>query len=384
MPWVLRSTCRCQTLHYTFARRPSAALSEAPWARVLDSARLRPLFRMQLTLVVPGLLDLAEAEPARADAEGTALARLLAAGTPPAVYDSSIEIACAAMGIARQRDWPVAPLLAAAASLDPGDAYWLLAEPVTLVVGQTDVRLVSVVDDLSADEAAALLATLNSHFADDGLRFVAIDPARWLITAASAQQLLTHPADDALGAPISAFLPDGPDAARWRRWQSEMQMLLFAHPVTSQREQHGRAPINGVWLSGGGVRATTQAKARIASLYADAPLLRDLARAAGLEVGSAPSSFGEWIESGPKSPTLVWLQAIGTNDGPAALAALGRDWADPLCAALDAHGPLELSVAISGRGRALSFTPRRRSLVARWRNRLTRVALSTLLSAARD
>lgn len=339
---------------------------------------------MQLTLVVPGLLDLAEAEPARADADGAALARLLATGTPPSVHDSTIEVACAALGIARQSDWPVAPILATAANLDPGEAYWLLAEPVTLVVGQTDVRLAAVVSDLSADEAAAVLATLNSHFADDGLRFVAIDPARWLITVASAQQLLTHPADEALGAPISPFLPDGPDAARWRRWQSEMQMLLFAHPVTSERAQQGRAPINGVWLSGGGVRATAGSKARIASLYADAPLPRDLARAGGLEVASAPPSFGEWIERGPKSPSLIWLKAIGVNDGPAALAALGRDWADPLCAALDAHSTLELSVAISGRGRALSFTPRHRSLVARWRNRLTRVPLSTLLAPASD
>ena len=114
----------------------------------------------------------------------------------------------------------------------PDDAYWLLAEPVTLLVGQLDVRLGAVVDDLSADEAAALVATLNSHFAGDGLRFIALDPARWLIAATDVQQLVTHPADDAVGAPISPFLPDGPDAARWRRWQTEMQMLLFAHPVS--------------------------------------------------------------------------------------------------------------------------------------------------------
>ena len=131
---------------------------------------------MQLTLVVPGLLDLAETEPARADAEGAALARLLATSPPPEVHDGAIGIACAALGVARQRDWPFAPLLAVAANLDPGDAYWLLAEPVTLLVGQLDVRLGAVVDDLSADEAAALLATLNSHFAGDGLRFLAVHP----------------------------------------------------------------------------------------------------------------------------------------------------------------------------------------------------------------
>ena len=347
----------------------------------LDSPLPAPL-RMQLTLVVPGLLDLAETEPARADAEGTALAGLLASSPPPAAHDGAIGIVCAALGIAKQRDWPVGPLLASAANLDPGDAYWLLAEPVSLLVGQLDVRLGAVVDDLSADEAAALLATLNLHFAGDGLRFLAVTPARWLIAANSVQQLVTHPTADALGAPISPFLPDGPDAPRWRRWQSEMQMLLFAHPVASERERQGRAAVNGVWLSGGGVRTGAQAAPHIASLCADSPLPRDLARACGVEVAAAPQSLEAWIGDGPKSPSLVWLPAIGANDRESALAALGRDWADPLSAALAARTALEVRVAISGRGRALSFTPRRPSLAARWRARLAPATLSTQLAAA--
>jgi hypothetical protein len=337
---------------------------------------------MQLTLVVPGLLDVAETAPDRADAEGAALARLLATSPPPAAHDGAIGVACAALGVARQRDWPVAPLLAVAANLDPGDAYWLLAEPVTLLVGQLDVRLGAVVDDLSADEAAALVATLNSHFAGDGLRFIALTPARWLIAATDVQQLATHPADDAVGAPIFPFLPDGPDAARWRRWQSEMQMLLFAHPVTDERERKGRATVNGVWLSGGGVHTGPQAPPHVASLCADAPLPRDLARACGVEVAAVPQSLEAWIGDRPQLPSLVWLPAIGANDSESALAALGRDWADPLSAALAARTALEVRVAISGRGRALSFTPRRPSLAARWRARLAPAALSTQLAAA--
>jgi hypothetical protein len=336
---------------------------------------------MQLTLVVPGLLDIAETDPDRADAEGAALARLLATSPPPTAHDGAIGVACAALGVARQRDWPVAPLLAVAANLDPGDAYWLLAEPVNLLVGQLDVRLGAIVDDLSADDAAALMATLNSHFASDGLRFTALTPMRWLIAATDVQQLVTHPADDAVGAPIFPFLPAGPDAARWRRWQSEMQMLLFAHPVADERERKGRAAVNGVWLSGGGVRTGAQATPNIASLCADSPLPRDLAHACGVEVAAVPQSLEAWIGNGPKSPSLVWLPAIGAKDSGSALAALGRDWADPLNAALTARTALEVHVAISGRGRALSFTPRRPSLAARWLARLSPVTLSTQLTA---
>lgn len=337
---------------------------------------------MQLTLVIPGLLDLAEADPTWADVEGTALARLLANATRSAEHDGVIGVVCAAIGIPKQRDWPVAPALAAAAHLDPAGAYWLLAEPVTLLVGQLDVQLAGVVGDLSADESAALLATLNSHFAGDGLRFIALTPARWLISATAEQGLVTHPADDALGAPVFPFLPDGPDAARWRRWQSEMQMLLFAHPVSSRRELSGGSAINGVWLSGGGVYTAPREAPGVASLYTDAPLLSDLARARGVEAARAPRSFKDWSEAQPKSPSLVLLPAIGGTDGPASLAALGHDWADPLCAALDARARLEVSIVIAGRGRARSFELRRRSRLARLRGRLAPPALSRLLRPA--
>jgi hypothetical protein len=336
---------------------------------------------MQLTLVVPGLLDLAETEPARADIEGAAVARLLATSPPPELHDGAIGIACVALGMVKQRDWPVAPLLAVAADLDPGDAYWLLAEPVSLLVGHLDVRLGAIVDDLSAAEAEALVATLNAHFAGDGLRFVVATPSRWLVAAASVQQLVTHPASDAVGAPIFPFLPEGPDAARWRRWQSEMQMLLFAHPVAGERERQGRAAVNGVWLSGGGVHTSAQ-EPNLASLYADSPLPTDLARACGVAVAAAPRSLASWRAAGPESPSLVWLPTIGTNDRPSALSALGRDWAVPLSAALASRTALELRVAISGRGRALSFTPRRPSLAARWRARLAPPTLSAQLAAA--
>lgn len=337
---------------------------------------------MQLTLVVPGLLDLAETDPAGADAEGAAVAQLLATSPPPASDDSAIGIACASLGLVKQRDWPMAPLLAAAANLDPGDAYWLLAEPVNLLVGQLDVRLGAIVDDLSPAEAEALVATLNAHFARDGLRFVAASPARWLVAAPSVQQLATHPASDAVGAPIFPFLPDGADAPRWRRWQSEMQMLLFAHPVTGERERQGRAVVNGVWLSGGGVRTTAQRVPNLASLYADSTLARDLARASGVAAAAAPRSLESWLAAGPESPSLVWLPAVGANERPSALAALGRDWAAPLSAALAARTELEVRVAISGRSGALSFTPRRPSLAARWRARLAPARLSAQLAAA--
>lgn len=335
---------------------------------------------MQLTLVVPGLLDFAGAEPLRVDAEGAPLAQLLTRTTPAEADGGAVGLLCAMLGIVRQRDWPVAPWLAAAANLDPGDSYWLQAELVTLRVGQLDVQLMGVIDDLTEHESAALLTTLNAHFAGDGLHFVAIAPARWLVSATVAPELTTHPADDVLGASIAPFLPTGPDAPRWRRWQSEMQMLLFAHPVSAERERQGRAPINGIWLSRGGVHDETPASPCIASLYADAAMLSDLARARGVAAAPAPRRHRDWIASGPKSPSLVWLPPLGTGDESAGLAAFGRDWADPLRAELAVDRSLELEVVLARRGRAWSYRVRRPSFAARWRSRFAPLKLSQLIA----
>jgi hypothetical protein len=163
-----------------------------------------------------------------------------------------------------------------------------------------------------------------------------------------------------------------------------MQMLLFAHPVTAQREREGRTPVNAIWLSGGGVRAVGQTMPRIALLHADAALPRDLARALDVIVAPVPSSYPAWLEAGPKSPSMIWLDAIAVNDGSVALAGLDRDWAEPLRAAIDARKIDDVTIVISGHGRAWSFAPRRPGLIGRWRARLAPARLSTLLTVGRD
>src|ERR1700730_4930356 len=180
---------------------------------------------MQLTLVLPNLLDAPPAALAAADAP--ALARLLSTAAVPILEpDGPLAIACASVGIAKQNDWPVAPWLARAAGGDPGRRHWVCAQPVTLQLGRDEVRLAGVVGDLDAAAATALLSSLRAQFASDGIEFVERGPGRWWLKLADPQQLETSPPDAALGKPLIAHLPRGADAARWRRWQSEIQMLL--------------------------------------------------------------------------------------------------------------------------------------------------------------
>ena len=338
---------------------------------------------MQLTLVLPNLLDAAPAALAAADAP--ALARLLSTAAAPVLQpDGPVAIACAGVGIARQNDWPIAPWLARAAGIDPDSRYWLCAEPVTLEVGRDEVRLAGVVSDLDAGESTALLSSLRAHFASDGMEFVERGPGRWWVTLAERQQLETSPPDAALGKPLIAHLPRGVDAARWRRWQSEMQMLLFEHPVNRSRESGGRLPINYVWVWGGGTLRVADPAAPAAAVFTHALVLCDLARAAGAGAAPVPGSFAALRAAPPAASALVWLDGLKAAALQEQLSAFESDWAAPLERALD-NRELDLRLVIAGSGTALSFTPRASGAMRRLRRRWSPPpSLSALLAAHAD
>ena len=172
---------------------------------------------MQLTLVLPNLLDAAPSELHAACAPS--LARLLSSGGPPTGEpEGPLAVAGDKLGIAKQNDWPAAPWLAQSAGIEPGERYWLCATPVTLEVGRDEVRLAAKVSDLDANESTALVSALRAHFVSDGVEFVETGPGCWWVALAGSQRLETSPPEAALGQALIAHLPRGGDAARWRRW----------------------------------------------------------------------------------------------------------------------------------------------------------------------
>ena len=266
-------------------------------------------------LVISGLLDLPAPALAAIDVRAPALTRLLAAaGSPSVIDDGGVAVVCTALGIAKQRDWPVAASLARAAGLDTTAAYWLCAEPATFEVGRGDVRLAGMVRDLQATESATLLATLNAHFAANDVRFHAAEPARWLVGCSTGQMLTTQPPERVIGKPVLGRLTEGVDGERWRSWQNEIQMLLFEHPVNNAREAAGREVVNSVWFWGGGAPAPSIAHARLASLYANAWLPRELARATAVSCMSVPRSLDVLRDNSEQSPALVWLDPPVTTE----------------------------------------------------------------------
>lgn len=135
----------------------------------------------------------------------------------------------------------------------PADAAWAFFTPCHWQIRTDHVTL----DDpaaLQLDEAASreLLAVLAPWFVEDGITLHYDQPSRWLAQGALLADLATASLERVLHRDLRMWLPDPQRAAQLHRLQSEMQMLLYTHPLNDVREAHGLPTVNAFWLHGAG------------------------------------------------------------------------------------------------------------------------------------
>ena len=130
---------------------------------------------------------------------------------------------------------------------------------VTLCHWQADKHQVSMrqipMQDLPQVESDTLLSAMRPFFAEDGITLYPNESGRWLAHANVFEGLATASPDRVLGRNLVAWMPDAAQAGGLMRLISEMQMLLYNHPVNDAREARGTLPVNAFWLSGSGVLA---------------------------------------------------------------------------------------------------------------------------------
>ncbi|MHB8915923.1 MAG: hypothetical protein ACYC4K_08955, partial [Thiobacillus sp.] len=142
---------------------------------------------------------------------------------------------CAALGILRQQDYPIAPITLQSDGGEPGAHYWLRADPVHLRVMRDRIVLAdSGVLGLSQLEADALALSISAHF-DAAFSPQPLHPSRWYLRFEQTPRLRTTPISIAVGCDIDPLLPQGEDAMLFRTRLNELQMLLFEHPVNQAR-----------------------------------------------------------------------------------------------------------------------------------------------------
>jgi hypothetical protein len=210
---------------------------------------------------------------------------------------------------------------------------WLRADPVHLRIDHDALVLHDAsILDARRDEASMLVAALQSHFARDGLEFIAPAPDRWYVRVPDGEAPRTTPLWKAFGRNVFGLLPEGKGTINWRSAITEAQMTLGGHEVNRRREEAGQLAINSVWFWGEGERPPALAK-RYDLVHADHEFARGLGVLSGAQVRPLPKGIAgiDLVPAGRDA-----LAVIGSLSAPlhradatawlAAAAALDENW----------------------------------------------------------
>lgn len=317
---------------------------------------------MHLELAVPGLLG------ANAADRLPSLELLLARARQSKAELRDLESWFSFVFSLENKNLPAGALSALGAGLDPGDSYWLRADPVHLRADRDRLLLFpSHAFPLSGEEADLLRDALDRHFSD---RFVlkAPRPDAWVLQTEIEADLQAKPPLELTGANVDAHLPD----KRWHALLNEIQMALYEHPVNTEREERGDPVVNSLWLWGGG-RLPAAARGPWQSVSAEDPVALGLARLANMRSETLAGGAADWLARAPtEGRHLVVLDALR---GPRALGdeaartrglrLLEERWFAPLLAALKAERIGMVTIHVPDAG--LAFETIRGDLRRFWR-----------------
>ena len=213
---------------------------------------------------------------------------------------------------------PFAALLAEADGIDVTERAWGLLTPAHWQVGREHVSMAD--PDrlaLDEDESRALFEAVRELFESEGYAWAWGAPTRWYAAHPGFADLPCASLDRVVGRNVDFWLGAGrhPQTALIRRLQSEVQLLLYPHPINEAREARGAATVNSFWLSGCGVRQPADRAAVTVDATLRAPLFD----------GAAQDWVAAWqaLDAGP----IERLLGDAEGPGPVALTLCGeRGW----------------------------------------------------------
>ena len=141
-------------------------------------------------------------------------------------------------------------------------------EPVHIHAARDHLVLTSTqILDIQASEADALFDSVKDIFLEMSDVTHRSMPHKWFIESSALDTLSTVSTAQAEGRNIDHWMPSDTStegvARQWRKWQNEIQMIWFNHPVNEARQAEGMLSINSIWISGNGKLADIKPDARL-------------------------------------------------------------------------------------------------------------------------
>ena len=188
---------------------------------------------------------------------------------PQAPYMAHERVLASALGWPESGPWPWAAWQSQGAPADNPGASSPAGLPATEALAwltpchwQVGMDQVLMLDPaalaLTDDESRALMAAVQPLLQEDGLQLRWHDALHWQARGALLQDLPTASLDRVIGQNLRHWLQArspgtaGSAARTLARLQSEVQMLLYHHPVNEAREAQRLPTVNAFWLHGAG------------------------------------------------------------------------------------------------------------------------------------
>jgi hypothetical protein len=105
---------------------------------------------------------------------------------------------------------------------------------------------------LTDEESQQLLHAMQPFLQEDGLQVSWHSAGQWHARGDMLNGLATASLDRVIHQNVKDWMPQGPAARPLQRLQSEMQMLIYNHPVNDAREARRQITVNSFWLHGAG------------------------------------------------------------------------------------------------------------------------------------
>lgn len=337
-------------------------------------------YKYSCTLVVPGLLELAPIDHELYRDEKSQYKELelfLAKAKQKSHSRSGFErVLFELFGMTDSPDQvlPVAPISYLADTDNRVTGWCLRADPVHLTPDRDELMLSGPETlSLAMSEAEHLATELNVLFKEDGWRIEAITPTRWYLHLPDDPKIKTTDLSHVRDRSISHFLPGGPKGKQWHRIMNEVQMVLHASEVNSERLGHGQHPVSSLWFWGGG-ELPEFSHSLWSQVWSDEALSLGLAQVTRTPRFSVPKNGKDWLAevNSPGEHLIVCndIQLKRQESGPDAwheeLREFGTKWLDPLLKALRTGDIDQLSLSLCD-GRTYSLTNSR--LKHWWRRR---------------
>jgi hypothetical protein len=166
------------------------------------------------------------------------------------------------------------------------DPVHLSLEPERTVLSAIDAPALSEAENRELFNQAADAANEHGAVLRQGA-------GRWYLFPREPWALRTMPLQAVLGASIETRLPQGAQAALWRRLLNDVQMRWHASGVNRERESRGRQIANGLWLHGGGTWRTLE-PSRFDQVHTDDPVVLGWRQACASKATTRSDSLTIW------------------------------------------------------------------------------------------